>query len=63
MIGFFVAPMNWGERILFFLGGLMMVHPGTLTDIIGLGLLSLLVVNQYRKRRAGAVSTASAADA
>nr|MCU0586044.1 TRAP transporter large permease subunit [Desulfobacterales bacterium] len=63
MIGFFVAPMNWVERILFFLGGLMMVHPGTLTDIIGLGLLSLLVVNQYRKRRAGAVSTASAADA
>jgi TRAP-type uncharacterized transport system fused permease subunit len=63
MIGFFVAPMNWVERILFVAGGLLLVDPGTLTDIMGLGLLALLVANQYRKKRAGAVSNASAADA
>jgi TRAP transporter 4TM/12TM fusion protein len=63
MIGYFVAPMNWPERILFIAGGVLMVHPGTLTDIIGLGLLALCVGNQYRKKRAGAVSTATAADA
>ncbi len=63
MIGYFVAPMSWVERILFVVGGLLLVDPGTITDIIGLGLLSLLVANQYRKRRAGAVSTATAMDA
>ncbi|MCU0593511.1 MAG: TRAP transporter permease [Desulfobacterales bacterium] len=63
MIGFFVAPMNWFERILFFAGGLMMVHPGTLTDLIGVGLLAACVANQYRKKRGGAVSTATTADA
>jgi TRAP-type uncharacterized transport system fused permease subunit len=63
MIGFFVAPMNWLERILFFIGGLMMVHPGTTTDLIGIGLLAACVVNQYRKKRGGSVSTATAEDA
>ena len=63
MIGYFVAPMSWIERILFIVGGLMMVHPGTVTDIIGIGLLAVCVAYQYRKKRAGAVSTATAADA
>jgi len=63
MIGFFVAPMNWLERILFIIGGLLLVDPGTVTDIMGLGLLAACVANQYRKKRAGVVSTATAADA
>jgi TRAP transporter 4TM/12TM fusion protein len=63
MIGFFVAPMNWLERILFVVGGLLLVDPGTLTDIMGLVLLAGCVANQYRKKRAGVVSTATAADA
>ena len=50
MIGFFVAPMNWIERILFIVGGLMLVHPGTVTDLIGIGLLSVCVAYQYRKK-------------
>ena len=63
MIGFFVAPMNWIERILFIGGGLLLVDPGTLTDIMGIGLLAVLVFYQYRKKRGGAVSTATAEDA
>jgi TRAP-type uncharacterized transport system fused permease subunit len=63
MIGYYVAPMNWIERILFIVGGLMMVHPGTVTDLIGIGLLAVCVAYQYRKKRGGAVSTATAADA
>jgi len=39
------------------------VDPGTLTDIIGIGLLSLCVTSQYRKKKAGVLSTATAADA
>jgi TRAP transporter 4TM/12TM fusion protein len=63
MIGFFVAPMNWLERILFIVGGLLLVHPGTVTDIFGLVLLGGCVANQYRKKKAGVVSTATTADA
>jgi len=63
MIGYFVAPMSWIERIVFAVGGLLLVDPGTITDIIGIGLLALCVVSQYRKKRAGVVSTATAADA
>ena len=63
MIGFFVAPMNWLERILFIVGGLLLVDPGTVTDIMGLVLLAGCVANQYRKKRAGVVSTATATDA
>ncbi len=63
MVGFFYAPMTWLERGLFFFGGLMMVYPGTLTDAVGLSLLGTCVFIQWRKKQAGAVSTATAADA
>jgi len=63
MIGFFVAPMNWFERILFVIGGLLLVDPGTVTDIMGLVLLTGCIAYQYRKKRAGVVSTATTADA
>ena len=63
MIGYFVAPMNWIERILFVIGGLLLVDPGTITDIMGIALLAACVANQYRKKRAGVVSTATAEDA
>ena len=63
MIGYFVAPMSWIERILFVIGGLLLVDPGTLTDIMGIGLLALCVANQYRKKKAGIVSKATTTDA
>jgi TRAP transporter 4TM/12TM fusion protein len=63
MIGYFVAPMSWIERILFAIGGLLLVNPGTLTDILGITLMALCVVKQYQKKKTGIVSTATAADA
>jgi TRAP transporter 4TM/12TM fusion protein len=63
MIGFFWAPMNWLERIIFFGGGLMMVHPGVQTDLAGLALLGAGLAFQRYKKRKGVVSTATAADA
>lgn len=50
MIGFCLAPMSWWERVWFFLAGLMLIDPGTLTDLIGLGLLALGVLYQWRKK-------------
>jgi TRAP transporter 4TM/12TM fusion protein len=63
MIGFFWAPMRWYERVLFFLGGLMMVHPGVMTDLAGLALLAALLGYQRYKKKTGVISTATAADA
>jgi UPF0716 family protein affecting phage T7 exclusion len=48
---------------LFVVGGLLLVDPGTITDIMGIGLLALCVAYQYKKKKAGVVSTATAMDA
>jgi len=63
LIGFFWAPMNWMERVAFFCGGLMMVHPGAMTDLPGMALLAACLIYQRYKKRSGVVSTASAGDA
>jgi UPF0716 family protein affecting phage T7 exclusion len=55
--------MSWIERIVFAVGGLLLVDPGTVTDLIGIGLLALCVASQYRKKKEGVVSTATAMDA
>lgn len=52
MIGYLLTKEAWWERILFFVGGICLIHPGAMTDLIGLGLLVLLSLNQYRKQRA-----------
>jgi TRAP-type uncharacterized transport system fused permease subunit len=63
MIGFCLAPMKWWERIGFGIAGLMLVDPGTLTDIIGLAMGAALVAFQWRQKKAGVVSTAKAYEA
>jgi TRAP transporter 4TM/12TM fusion protein len=63
MIGFFLAPMKWWERVGFGFAGLMLVDPGTLTDIIGLAIGGAGIVYQWRQKKAGVVSTAVAYDA
>jgi TRAP transporter 4TM/12TM fusion protein len=54
MIGFYLAPMSWPERVWFFAGGLMLIDPGLFTDLIGLSMLGLGVLYQVRKKRAEA---------
>ncbi|MBP1714067.1 MAG: transporter, fusion protein [Deltaproteobacteria bacterium] len=51
MIGFCLAPMNWAERVLFAAAGLMLIDPGTLTDVIGLLMLGAGLFIQWRKSR------------
>ncbi len=53
MIGYFVAPMNWIERILFIVGGLLLVDPGTITDIMGIGLLAVCVPTSIERKEQG----------
>jgi len=33
--------MRWWERVGFIVGGLLLIDPGTWTDIIGLGMLAI----------------------
>ncbi len=41
-IGFLMAPLKWFERILLAVGGLTLIVPGIVTDMIGFGLLGLV---------------------
>ncbi|WP_047983585.1 TRAP transporter permease [Ornithinibacillus californiensis] len=45
--GYFMVNMNWLLRITSVLAAVTLVIPGTLTDVIGLGLLALVVVVQF----------------
>jgi TRAP transporter 4TM/12TM fusion protein len=51
MIGYCLAPMRWWERIWFIIGGLMLVDPGTLTDLIGIAMLALALLYQWHKSK------------
>ncbi|MFZ3579963.1 TRAP transporter permease [Virgibacillus sp. DJP39] len=50
MIGFWYRKINWIERIITALTGLMLVYPEGSTDIIGLGIFVVLVVIQYKTK-------------
>ena len=53
MIGQFVSPANWAERILLLAGGLCLIDPGSLTDLVGVAILIAVGVFQYfRKKKA-----------
>ena len=54
--GFLFRPMNPMVRILFAAGGLLMMYPGTLTDVIGIVIFALAFAWQYlgAKRSAAA---------
>lgn len=51
MIGYFLTNMSMAERTGFFLGGILLIDPGTITDIIGLGILVIGIVIQLRRRK------------
>lgn len=51
MIGFFVAPTTKLERILYFVGGIFMIDPGGMTDLIGIAILATASFLQYTRKR------------
>jgi TRAP transporter 4TM/12TM fusion protein len=51
MIGYCLAPMRWWERIWFIVGGLMLIDPGTLTDLIGIAMLGVELLYQWHKSK------------
>ncbi|KKK37007.1 C4-dicarboxylate ABC transporter [Mesobacillus campisalis] len=46
IIGFWLRKLHWYERVMGLAGGLMLIYPEGMTDMIGLGIFILLVVLQ-----------------
>ncbi|HZG72420.1 MAG TPA: TRAP transporter permease [Chondromyces sp.] len=46
VIGYWIRGLNWMERVIGIIGGLCLIYPEGMTDLIGLGLFVLLVALQ-----------------
>ena len=51
MIGYFLANANLLVRLVFFVGGILLIDPGLLTDVIGFVMLGGAMVFQWMKRK------------
>ncbi len=49
--GYFLHNMKWFERVLTVAGGLMLIYPGLVTDIIGLSLVGIVIVIQLLTKK------------
>ena len=49
--GFILRSMNWIQRIVCAAGGLLLIIPGLVTDIIGIALVALVVLWQVLENR------------
>ncbi len=60
LTGYLLKPLRWIERILLVAGGLMLVDPGLVTDIVGIVILAGIALLQLLfRRRAPGVRPAS----
>ena len=48
--GYLIVNQKWWERIIFLVGGMLLVIPGLTTDLIGLGLLIIGYIIQKRRK-------------
>jgi len=48
--GFFLIPLRIYERVTFLCGALLMIHPGTITDMMGIGFFGIGIVIQHYSR-------------
>ena len=56
--GYFLHHMRWYERIVSVIGGLLLIYPGVVTDVIGLGLVAVVLVAQILTRKKSVEVTA-----
>ncbi len=50
--GFFLKRMTWYERLISTVGGLLLIYPGIVTDIIGLSLVGVVALLQAISKKA-----------
>jgi TRAP transporter 4TM/12TM fusion protein len=56
--GYFLRAASWVERALFLAAALLLINPGLVTDLIGLGLLAAALLLQRARGAGAAVATA-----
>lgn len=56
--GYFLHHMRWYERIASVIGGLLLIYPGVVTDVIGFGLVAVVLVAQVLTRKKSVEITA-----
>ena len=49
--GYFLHGMKWYERVVSAVGGLLLIYPGIVTDVIGLALVAVVLVAQFITRK------------
>ena len=49
--GYMLRNASWWERLLSIVGGLLLIYPGLVTDLIGFGLVGLVAVIQLLEKR------------
>jgi TRAP-type uncharacterized transport system fused permease subunit len=49
--GWYWTRMSWWERIPMFAAGVLLIDPGTLTDMIGIALIGAITAVQYQKAK------------
>ncbi len=52
--GYIMAHMKWYERIISACGGLLLIYPGLVTDLVGLSLVAVVIVLQIITKRQNA---------
>ncbi len=56
--GYFLTNMKWYERILSAAGGLLLIYPGLVTDLIGVALIAVPVILQVVKSKSNRLKAA-----
>lgn len=51
MIGYMLNNLSIVERIVLFLGGLCLIFPGAMTDVIGIAIIAVASFFQYRRKK------------
>ncbi len=49
--GWLMTNTVWYERILGFVGGVLLIDPGLTTDLIGIGLVAILFISQFLRSK------------
>jgi len=50
--GYFLHHMTWYERIISAIGGLLLIYPGAVTDLIGVSLVGIVLMVQFITKKA-----------
>ena len=51
LLGYLLSDMAWYQRIMSAVGGLLLIYPGLVTDLIGVGLVAIVLVLQLFSRK------------